>query len=235
MFLEINREDIMDNNTNYQRPLERLSKDPNLEMIEAAIPFINKPFKQSLALYIKMAEINNLRENINDEETLVACGLENTTNRGYEPMLQAMRLVANKNQANKIDSMMKMINMSRMLPTLMNNSGGQSSSQGDMMSTLTELLRKREEPDTMNQSWMNDPRVRKIAPEKLNLLKGFVRDNQKKSPEELIPELVAMSTQLKNKGVSFDKAETELLLDILKESMTPEEQQRVEIIKKVIG
>lgn len=232
-------------------PLDQLSKESDLELIETAIPYVSKDMKKSLALYIKMTEVNNIINGIEDEEMLEACGLDNP-NPKVDQMLQAMRLVASPQQAGRLEQMSRMMNMGKMLPSLLaatgdlsgqtntrNNNGNNNNSnnQIEMMTKLSSILRQQqmEEQSPMNNAWMNDPRVRSISTDKLAILQRFISDNQNKTPEDLIPNLVTMNSQLRANGLVFTREETDLILDILKETMSPADQQRLDMIKNMLG
>lgn len=223
-------------------PLDQLSKESDLELIETAIPYVSKSMKKSLALYIKMTEVNNIVNGIEDEETLEACGLDKP-NPNVEQMLQAMRLVASPQQAGRLDQMTRIMNMSKMLPGILSGSGdlsGQSNNsnnQLDMVTKLSSMLRQQqmEDQNPMNNSWMNDPRIKLISADKLSILKTFISENRNKTPEDLIPNLVNMNSQLRANGLTFTREETDLILDILKETMSPADQQRVDMIKNMLG
>lgn len=87
----------------------------------------------------------------------------------------------------------------------------------------------------MANEWMNDPRVKSIDPRKLEVIELFVGQNQSKSPEQLIPEIVTLNTKLRSMNLEFTNQDSELILDILKESMTFEERKRVDLIKQIMS
>lgn len=223
-------------------PLEQLSKDSNINILEAALPFVPPAMKQPLALYIKMNELTKVVTGFQDEQTLAACGLDDQ-NPNYELMLEAMKMAANKEQAQRIDQLMRIMNMSKLLPGLIASqaqTGGTSSassSQADMMRTFSELLKNnhKEEETPMTPNWMNDPRVKKIAPEKLALLKEFIDKHNGRSPEDLIPEIISLNSKMQASGLTFEKEEMSLILGILQEGMSPEEKSRIDMLMQMLG
>lgn len=86
----------------------------------------------------------------------------------------------------------------------------------------------------MSQSIKNNPEFSSINPQKLELIDDFVQQNQGKKVQELIPQFIALKSKMVQKGLSFTPAESELMLNVLKQSMTPEEQKRVEQMQSMV-
>lgn len=137
-------EQIMEN-----RPLQQLVHDSRLEMLEAALPFIVKSLQEPLAMYIKIREMEHVREGFQHPDTVSACGLNNS-NQGIEQMLRAMRGKADEDTRSQIDQMLNIIQISKMLPLLMQNSSpapgsdeGQNFSPGQeaFMNQLLEMMK----------------------------------------------------------------------------------------------
>lgn len=83
-------------------------------------------------------------------------------------------------------------------------------------------------------NWNEHPALKKIDERKRKILINFLEQNEGRKPEELIPYLVSMNTELNRMGLSFTNDETDLLLDAIKENMTFEEKKRIDIIKGII-
>ena len=62
----------------------------------------------------------------------------------------------------------------------------------------------------------------------------LVSQCQGKSLESVLPDLMATSSRLSELGLSFTNTETSIIIDALKEGMTPEEQQRIDMIRNLI-
>ncbi|MBQ3512588.1 MAG: hypothetical protein IJA32_02145 [Lachnospiraceae bacterium] len=86
----------------------------------------------------------------------------------------------------------------------------------------------------MSQSIKNNPEFSSINPQKLELIDDFVQQNQGKKVQELIPQFIALKSKMVQKGLSFTPAESDLMLNVLKQSMTPEEQKRVEQMQNMV-
>lgn len=254
------------------KPLHQLIEHSDLNLLEAALPYIQQEMRQPLAMYIKMSEFMQVMRSFQNEETLAACGLDDQ-NMNYEMMLQAMKMAASKEQSQKIDQMIRFMNLSRMLPSILDGTATTeqsppptAQSQMDLMKTLAGFMQQSQNTSSnfsanphysgqttqssnghtqqpnFNQttpsaldSLMKDPRTASVPPEKLQFIKSFVDANQQKSPEEMLPQIMQLSSQMKSQGLSFEKNEMELLLDIMKESMTPEEKQQIDMVLQLLG
>ena len=122
-------------------PLQQLVNNSQLEMMEAALPYISPTFQQPLALYIKAQELRNVHEGFQNQDTVSACGLNNS-NQGLEHMLRAMRTKANEENRLQIDQLLNLIQLSKMLPILMqnNNNDSNTSSPSNQEALLNQIF-----------------------------------------------------------------------------------------------
>lgn len=86
----------------------------------------------------------------------------------------------------------------------------------------------------MSKSIKNNPEFASISQQKLELIDDFVQANEGKKVQELIPQFIALKTKMIQKGLTFTPAETELMLSVLKQSMNPEEQRKVEQMQNMM-
>ena len=86
----------------------------------------------------------------------------------------------------------------------------------------------------MNENdWKNNPLLQSIAPEKLELLTELAEESKTKPSKEILPYFLALNAKAAKQGVTFTDAETELILGVLKERMTPEDLKKIETIRKL--
>ena len=78
----------------------------------------------------------------------------------------------------------------------------------------------------MNE-WLNNPEMKKIDPVKLELIKTVLMQTQGKSGKALVPVMMTLITGANKKGIQFTPEEISLILDILKEGKTKEEQMQI--------
>ena len=84
-------------------------------------------------------------------------------------------------------------------------------------------------------SWMDHPAVKDINPAKLAILLSFADSATGKKPEKILPLLLQANTQLKSQNLSFIAEEQELLIEILSKDLSPEEKQRLQMVKQIMA
>ena len=86
-----------------------------------------------------------------------------------------------------------------------------------------------------NSDWQKDPALKNMDLKKLAFLSELVSQTSGKSPDSLLPFLVSANKNANSMGLQFNDSETDLLLKVLKSRMTPEEQNRIELFRKMAG
>lgn len=81
--------------------------------------------------------------------------------------------------------------------------------------------------------WMNNPLLKDIDPIKLQLLTTLADEGAHKNKNELLPFFMYAMSQAKQKGITFNGPEKELLLDIIMQNLSPEEKKKAETIIKM--
>lgn len=84
-----------------------------------------------------------------------------------------------------------------------------------------------------DNNWMNHPAFQSIDPQKLLLLNQILGQAGSKSKDELLPFFLSASAKANSMGMSFSDAETDLIMSVLTEKMSPEEKQRVETMRRL--
>lgn len=79
----------------------------------------------------------------------------------------------------------------------------------------------------MNE-WMNNPAMKNIDPVKLELIRMAAEKTSGKSGRDLAPIMLALITSANKKGIRFSPDEMSLILEILKEGKSKEEQAQIE-------
>ena len=79
----------------------------------------------------------------------------------------------------------------------------------------------------MNE-WMNNPAMKNIDPVKLELIRMAAEKTSGKSGRDLAPVMLALITSANKKGIRFSPDEMSLILGILKEGKSKEEQEQIE-------
>lgn len=86
---------------------------------------------------------------------------------------------------------------------------------------------------TQNTQWMNHPNLQSVSPEKLIMLNELFNQSSTKKPEELIPFFLSATQKAESMGQGFTNSETDLILDVLKQNMAPQQQSKIETIRKL--
>ena len=79
-----------------------------------------------------------------------------------------------------------------------------------------------------DNSWMNNPALGGIDPAKLQMLSSLAEQAQGKSQNELLPFLMAAMTQSQSNHMSFNSAETDAIINVMKIGKSPQQIQQID-------
>ena len=79
----------------------------------------------------------------------------------------------------------------------------------------------------MNE-WMNHPLMKEIDPLKLELIKKAAAQTNGKTGKALAPVMMTLITSAKKNGIQFTGEEMALILDVLKDGKSKEEQMQID-------
>lgn len=79
----------------------------------------------------------------------------------------------------------------------------------------------------MNE-WMNNPAMKNIDPIKLELIQMAASQTAGKSGRDLAPIMMALITNANKKGISFSGDEMSLILEIMKDGKSQDEQAQID-------
>lgn len=83
----------------------------------------------------------------------------------------------------------------------------------------------------MNMDFIKkSPDTANIPPEKLDFLMQFASQNFNGDAKQLASQLSNAASSAKQKGLTFNQQETSLLINLLKQNMSPAEQQKADRI-----
>ena len=82
-----------------------------------------------------------------------------------------------------------------------------------------------------NDVFKTNPVFQNLSPEKLSFLMNFANS---KKPTEMMPFLLGTLSSAKKQNIQFTKPETELMISILKQSMSPEEAEKADKIIRLM-
>ena len=79
----------------------------------------------------------------------------------------------------------------------------------------------------------NNPALKDISKEKLDLLLSYVTEAEKLKQNEVMPYLLSITKKAQAQGISFNDSETEVILNILKKKMSPADIKKIDMIKNL--
>ena len=85
-----------------------------------------------------------------------------------------------------------------------------------------------------NNKWMDDPVLNGISNEKLEMLTKIIEGAKGMEPKQMLTYFIQQSNIAGKNGINFTNAETNLILNVLKEDMSPEEIKRIDMVKKIV-
>lgn len=82
---------------------------------------------------------------------------------------------------------------------------------------------------------LNNPQLQNISPEKLALLMNLAQNNSsKETPQEMAESLKNASETAQKQGINFSSNEREMIVDVLKQNMSPQEQKKVDLLMQMM-
>ena len=74
----------------------------------------------------------------------------------------------------------------------------------------------------------NNENFKNISPEKINFLMQFAAQNKSGNAKEMSNMIMGAVSNAKKEGIQFTPNETDLIIEILKQNMSPEEQRKAD-------
>ncbi|MBS5398802.1 MAG: hypothetical protein KHY08_06815 [Lachnospiraceae bacterium] len=78
------------------------------------------------------------------------------------------------------------------------------------------------------EEWMNNPAMKNIDPAKLELIQMAASKTSGKTGKDLAPVMLALITSANRQGIQFTPDEVTLILEILKQGKSKEEQEQID-------
>lgn len=85
------------------------------------------------------------------------------------------------------------------------------------------------------ENLMNRDQLRNISPAKLRILLDLMEESKGKGPEALMPMLMQVNQKMQRQGIQFTPEESQLMLDMLKQDMSPAEVKKVEMMQSILA
>ena len=86
--------------------------------------------------------------------------------------------------------------------------------------------------DNNSNLFQNNPVFDNLSPEKMAFLMNFANAKKPTQMQEMMPFLMSSMNQAKKENIQFTPSESDLLIEILKQSLSPEEAKKVDMLMK---
>ncbi len=83
-------------------------------------------------------------------------------------------------------------------------------------------------------SWTNNPKMKNVDPRKLAILLEVMKEAEGKPMDKLIPLLMNTNKRLNEQNLTFNKDESDIMMEILTKNMSPKEKSQFEMIRKMM-
>ena len=83
----------------------------------------------------------------------------------------------------------------------------------------------------MNRDWQKDPRLKSMAPEKIQFLADFADQLNSTPKDQILPRFLSLTAEIGSKNISFSPEETGLLTDILTGYLSPADKSRLDMFR----
>lgn len=85
-----------------------------------------------------------------------------------------------------------------------------------------------------NNIFQNNPAFKNLSPEKLAFLMNFANSKKPTQMQEMMPFLMSSMNQAKKENIQFTPSESDLLIEILKQNLSPEEAHKVDMMMRIM-
>ncbi len=86
------------------------------------------------------------------------------------------------------------------------------------------------------QDLLNNPQLQNISPEKLQLLMNLAQNTSPagSNPKDMAASLKNASDRASKEGMEFSSGERDLIVEVLKQSLPPQEQKKVDMMMQLM-
>lgn len=195
--------------------------NPRLQMLKAALPYLPPEGQRFAAILTKWFEFQaTLRLFEDPEESLSICEVKETPPGPFGILNEIKKYGSpeDKSRIEFVQNFIQAMNLYRQMETMQGEAGKE----------------KKEEENLETQTWKNDPSLAQMDPKKLSLLMDMAKSVNGQTPDSLMPFLMSLMTKSREQGLTFTDAETDLILNVLRQNMSPEEQSRIDTIRQMV-
>jgi len=85
-----------------------------------------------------------------------------------------------------------------------------------------------------NNLFQNNPAFNNLSSEKLAFLMNFANAKKPTQMQEMMPFLMSSMNQAKKENIQFSQSESDLLIDLLKQNLPPDEAHKVDMMLRIM-
>ncbi len=82
---------------------------------------------------------------------------------------------------------------------------------------------------------MNQNQLRNIPPAKLRIILDLMEAGRGKGIDAIMPLFLQANQTMQKQGLRFTPQESQLIIDVLKENLSPAEAQRIEMMQSILS
>ena len=189
-------------------PFDTMTQTREIQMLKTVIPYMKSSQKKQFAILIKYMELQNTLHIFSQEEQVLSmCSLPEEENNP-QSLLNSLRPFCTPKELETIDMLTNMLSMLETYET-----------KGFSME---------------NDVFKTNPVFQNLSPEKLSFLMNFANSKKPTEMKDMMPFLLGTLSSAKKQNIQFTKPETELMISILKQSMSPEEAEKADKIIRLM-
>lgn len=87
----------------------------------------------------------------------------------------------------------------------------------------------------INNKWMEDPVLSNVSQEKMDILTKIMDGSNGMEARQMLTYFIQESNKASKEGINFTDAETDAILNVMKQDMTPEEIKKIDTIKRMVA
>ena len=85
----------------------------------------------------------------------------------------------------------------------------------------------------INNKWMDDPVLSGISNEKMEILTKILDSSNGMEPKQMLTYFIQESNKASKEGINFTDTETDAIVNVLKQDMSPAEIKKIDTIRKM--
>lgn len=81
---------------------------------------------------------------------------------------------------------------------------------------------------------MDPSQLRNIPPAKLRIILDLIETSQGKGSDSILPLFMQINQKMQQQGLQFTKEESQLILELLRSDMSPEEARKLDMMQSIL-